>query len=119
MKNILLVDDDKILLKITTKIIERLHYNVLPYLDSFEAGQAVDNIDLIITDLNMPKMGGIKLIQEIQKKSPATPAIILSGLIDDSIIEGVDFSAPLKMCQKPLKIEELHAVIIEMIGEGE
>jgi len=117
-KNILLVDDEKILLKITTRILENAGFNVFGFDSAEKAIETLneENIDLIITDQNMPGIKGIDLILKIQENQPKTPAIILSGLIDNSITAEVKLSAPIKLCQKPLKKADLLSEIEKLLA---
>jgi CheY-like chemotaxis protein len=65
----------------------------------FEARQAADGIDglvklrdalpkVIISDVRMPRMGGIEFISVVRRRFPFIPVIVLSGLIlDESLVE--------------------------------
>ena len=71
IKNIMLVDDNKIMLTIFTNQIKNLGFNVYPILNSEEAFTILEkeNIDLIITDLEMPNLNGFELTKEIRKRN--------------------------------------------------
>ncbi len=68
-KTILIVDDSESIREVVNFTLEKSGYNVLSADDGTEAIKHLDgkHIDLIITDLHMPKMNGIELIKEVRK----------------------------------------------------
>lgn len=81
MFNILLVDDDPSFLSIHRRILERKDYNVMVANNATEAIKILDNenISLVITDMVMPEMSGLDLLQYIKKHWSRLPVIILTG----------------------------------------
>ena len=70
MKTILLVDDSTTILLSISNILRKAGYNVEKAASAEAALQVFNNeaeIDLLITDLNMPGMNGIELIKEVRK----------------------------------------------------
>ena len=82
-RTILCVDDNEQALSIRKVMLETRGYRVLTSttgrsaLELFEAG----GVDLILTDLVMPDMDGIELVERIKALSPQTPAVLFSGKI--------------------------------------
>ena len=63
--------------------------------------------DLVLTDLIMPVMGGIQLIEEIRKTGSSCPVIVISALSDsETIIKTIDHGI-IKYIIKPLNTNEL------------
>jgi DNA-binding NtrC family response regulator len=81
MFNILLVDDDLGFINIHKKILERKDYNVITASSGAEAIEVLkkENISLVITDMVMPKMGGLDLLRNIKKDWKEIPVIVLTG----------------------------------------
>jgi DNA-binding response OmpR family regulator len=79
-RTILCVDDDERSLSITKVILETRGYRVLTCSDPERAIEFMrcGGIDLVITDLMMPKMSGAKLIDRLKAISPYTPALLFS-----------------------------------------
>ncbi len=72
------------------------------------------NFDLIITDINMPIMNGIKLILEARKINYNIPSIIITAhnereLIDEAIMAGID-----GFILKPIKLEQLYNTLLKV-----
>jgi len=82
-EQILIVDDEKAIVAMETKLLERLGYNVISCTGSLEALEAFraspDKFDLIITDMAMPNMSGDKLAEKVKKIRPDIPVILVSG----------------------------------------
>jgi two-component system, OmpR family, response regulator CpxR len=82
-KTILCVDDNEQALSIRKIMLETRGYRVLAHnngaaaLDAFRLG----GVDLVLTDLMMPGVDGSRLIEEIKRVSPQTPAVLISGRI--------------------------------------
>lgn len=82
--SILVVEDRKDVLVTLVGILEIAGYDVLGTSDPFDAVRlARQNVfDLVITDLDMPGMGGLQLIRELREDSPGLPALVVSGYGD-------------------------------------
>ncbi|KAB7883147.1 response regulator [Poseidonibacter ostreae] len=82
--NTLYVEDDKI----TKDIVSELLQNFFPNLISVSNGECAYNIykkekiDLIITDLEMPKLGGLDLISKIRTENYHLPIIVFTAYTD-------------------------------------
>jgi len=111
-KKILIVEDaldQRLLLKV---ILEKKGYKVLEAANGAEAIKICqDNLDLriVITDINMPKMGGYELIIEIRKFQVHHIYIIVVTSLDDkkSVIKALSCGAD-DFLSKPVLPEELH-----------
>jgi CheY-like chemotaxis protein len=80
-KTILCVDDNEQSLSIRKILLETRGYRVIACNSSEQALEAFrrGGVDLVLTDLIMPGVDGSRLIEEIKKLSPQTPAVLISG----------------------------------------
>jgi signal transduction histidine kinase/CheY-like chemotaxis protein len=82
-EHIMLIDDEKLLVEMGKKMLERLGYTVMALTDSHTAlevfSASPDDFDLIITDQTMPDMTGLELAKEMLKKRPSLPIILCTG----------------------------------------
>jgi two-component system response regulator AtoC len=88
-KQILVVDDEANLRRVLTAQLSRDGYEVHSAPDG-EAGLAVlrdHHIDLVITDLRMPKMDGLELLRQALRTDPELPVVILTahGTVDNAV----------------------------------
>ncbi|MGI6657340.1 MAG: hybrid sensor histidine kinase/response regulator [Desulfobulbus sp.] len=87
-EHLLLVDDEKAIADVTTAMLERLGYKVTMRISSFDALEAfrnhADQIDLLITDLNMPQMSGLQLSHQIRRIRPDIKIIFCTGFSEQA-----------------------------------
>jgi len=79
---LLFVEDETDLVDIITDTLEKLGANFLSAKNGKEALDLIDSnsdIDIIVTDINMPVMNGIKMIEELQRRGNKTPIVIMSA----------------------------------------
>lgn len=88
LKRILFVDDETQILRSITRLFMDTEYEVLTAesgadaLDLLEAEQ----VDVIVSDMKMPKMTGYELLSQVKKRFPNVVRIILSGFSDERIV---------------------------------
>ncbi len=82
-KTILCVDDNEQSLSIRKILLETRGYRVIACNNGEQALQAFQNggVDLVLTDLMMPGIDGSRLIEEVKRVSPQTPAVLFSGRV--------------------------------------
>ncbi|WP_416560870.1 response regulator [Limnohabitans sp. yimb22184] len=118
---ILLVDDEELLRAGVQEMLEIQGYNVITAANGQHALECLDAqpIDLIITDLVMPKMNGIDFVQQLRQVRPDVPVIVVSGStrnimqrygIDTIQVPGADASLP-----KPFKGVDLVAQVRQLL----
>ena len=114
-ETILLVDDDLLLLEANAEVIASLGYRVITAHDGVQAVEtyrkSTAQIDLIIMDLVMPKLGGKIAAEKIRAINPDVKIIFATGYDPMSSIE---LEAPLlgqEVMQKPFSVESLSQAI--------
>lgn len=110
----LVVDDDALVRRTLAKVLKAQGMEV------FEAGSASEALDLlagrgpvplVVTDIYMPGMNGIALLQEIRHRWPDTAVVIITGVAEvGSAVESLQLGA-LDYLSKPLQLEEVRARI--------
>src|SRR4030067_3807753 len=115
---ILLVDDDISVLNGLKKILTKDGYAVSTASSGYEALNLLSKrgFDIILTDMKLPGMGGLSLIQEIRKKNDPVAIVVITAYSSvktavDAIKCGAD-----DYLTKPLNIEELQ-VVLEKLWE--
>src|SRR5882757_3795507 len=88
-KQVLIVDDEPNLRKILSAQLARDGYDVMTAEDG-EQGLAIlreHHIDLVITDLKMPKVDGMQLLREAIAEDPELPIVMITahGTIDNAV----------------------------------
>lgn len=123
-ETILVVDDQPDLLRVTGRVLERHGYRVLLASDGTEALQLLENggraVDLILSDLVMPKTGGLRLFRSLRSElKRETPFVLVTGL-DDLRQAGAtaDEVAALPLIGKPWTSEELLEGVRDVLQGG-
>ena len=110
---ILVVDDDNTLLKFFKIHLNKFFSRVIVVKNAREAIEAIKEkeIDLVITDFNMPRMDGVALLKRVRKHDTAIPVLLISGaLLSDHAQDQIDSLAD-GYLRKPFTVDELHAFI--------
>lgn len=117
----MLVDDEESIIKICTRALEGLGYDVVSTLNSHEALElfrsSPDDFDLVITDMAMPGMVGSELAEEILKIRPDAKVIICSGYsekLEKEKIRGLRVSA---FIDKPLSVHVLAKITRKLLDK--
>ena len=120
-KRILIVEDDSDIVEVVTRILERKGYQVFIAMDGIAALEKArrESPDLIILDLDLPKLSGEEVCKEIRRdeKLKITPVIMLTGKSSDvDKVVGRVIGAD-QYLTKPFEINTLLKVINETIGK--
>lgn len=111
--HILVVDDDDTLLKFFKIHLNKFFSRVIVVHNAHDAIEALKEkeIDLVISDIRMPRVDGIQLMKKVKNHDPSIPVFLVSGaLLDEDQMASVDTKAD-GYLKKPFTIEELHAYI--------
>lgn len=111
--NILVVDDDDTLLKFFKIHLNKFFSKVIVVSNAKEAVETLKEkeIDLVISDIRMPRMDGIQFMKKVKNHDPSIPVFLVSGaLLEDSEQETIEIKAD-GYLKKPFDIDDLHHFI--------
>jgi CheY-like chemotaxis protein len=94
--NILVVDDDRVLLDLLRKVLEKFGFEVALAASGKDAIDQVQKFvpDVILLDIKMPGMDGITLLKKIKSHDPDVEVIIITGFASlDSAVEALKYGA--------------------------
>ena len=118
-ESILLVEDDETLLEVAQQILEGLGYHVIatenPVTALSIATAKDERIDLLLTDVIMPKLNGRELAEQIQKIQPQLKILYISGYAADVISTRGLLSKDVQLLQKPFSSVALALKIREVL----
>ena len=118
-ETILLVEDESIVRKMIQNILNESGYTILEASNGEEAVQIVErqaaSINMLITDLVMPKMSGRELGLYVEEKYPAMKILYISGYADNSLINPESLTLGNSFLQKPFSPLALTKKVREML----
>jgi len=121
-ETILIAEDDASILALVSSILQPLGYNVLAAGSGSEAlklaSQADTRIDLLLTDVVMPGMGGKELSGFILEKYPEARVVFMSGYTDETLVQQGVEQQYCTYIQKPLMATALARKLREVLDEG-
>ena len=118
---ILLVEDEESLRELGVLILEECGYTVLEASDGEAALRIIandpDRIDLLVTDVVMPQMGGRKLAEILREKRPELRVLFMSGYTDDAVVRHGVLQANVNFLQKPFSPSALSKRVREILDQ--
>ena len=106
-ESILLVEDEEQLRRLLRNVLADCGYSVLAAANGNEALQIVQqrqgtiDIDIVVTDVVMPGMGGRQMVNQLVSLHPKAKVLFLSGYADDSIVRHGILHEQVPFLQKP------------------
>jgi two-component system cell cycle sensor histidine kinase/response regulator CckA len=119
-ETVLLVEDEESVRQLVRDTLESRGYRVLEA-ENGEVGLAaaaghVGKIDLVITDVVMPGLGGRELVELLAKARPETKVLYLSGYTEDAIVSEGTMKSGTAFLQKPFTLQSLSRKVREVLG---
>lgn len=112
-ETILLVEDEMGILRMTTMMLERLGYKVIPVSNPVEAVQVGETypgkIDLLMTDVIMPTLNGRELAEKILHRYPGLKCLFMSGYTANVIAHHGVLDEGIHFINKPFSKHDLSA----------
>jgi putative nucleotidyltransferase with HDIG domain len=116
--SILVVDDEKSILKLAQRLVLQEGYHCLVASNGLEAITVMEEtvVDVVITDIAMPKMGGIELTKQI-KENYSADVIMMTGYFKDLSYENAVTQGATDFIQKPFSTKEFQIRLKRVIKE--
>jgi signal transduction histidine kinase/CheY-like chemotaxis protein len=116
---ILMVEDDAVVLRANEAILRHLGYRVLTAINGRQALEVYDkhaeDIALVVTDMTMPEMSGLALIERLHQRNPAIKVVILTGYpLGQEMAELVTLGV-IDWLQKPVNYKQLAQVVSQTL----
>jgi len=111
-QTVLIADDEEPVRRVASRLLARNGYEVREAANGAEAlrmlAAGIGEIDLLVSDIIMPEMGGLELARRVAIDFPTLPILLISGYSDSQEL-GQSIPAGLDLLQKPFSGTELTA----------
>jgi CheY-like chemotaxis protein len=118
-ETILVVEDEDILRDLLVKLLKMQGYTVIPACDGEEAflrfSEHADEIDLVLSDMGLPKRSGWDAFRMMQKINPKIRLLLASGYIEPAQKMEILKSDAVRFIHKPYKMEEVVGAVRETL----
>ncbi len=113
--DVLLVDDEAIVGNRLKPALTKIGCEVEVYEDPKEALKKIDEkeFDIIVTDIMMPDVNGLQLLEHVQKISEWTKVIIITGFATEALAREAMAKGAFDIIAKPFRPDDLREVIIK------
>ncbi len=122
---VLVVDDEPDVRKVVRMTLEKAGYDVVEAEDGEKAIEEIKKgehsilLNLIITDIRMPNMNGIDVINYYRKEWPSVPLIVLTGFPDLDMATSMLQHGISDYLVKPVEAEKLRAAVAKAFEQRE
>jgi two-component system, NtrC family, response regulator PilR len=113
MEKILIVDDERSMRDVLSIMLKRTGYAVTEAADGEEAIAQLNKeiFDLVITDLKMPRIGGLEVLKAVKEAAPETVVLLITAFAStESAVEAMKRGA-YDYITKPFQIDEVQLII--------
>jgi PAS domain S-box-containing protein len=109
---VLLVEDEPAVRALTARMLRKQGYTVLEAANGIEALDIVWQhtsapIDLLLTDMVMPKLGGYELAEQLRQRIPGIRVLLMSGYTDNAVIQNGLLDSSVTFIHKPFTLLSL------------
>ena len=117
-KQVLVIDDEQIVLDSVSQILTDENYEVDVSLSGREGlDWAIERpYDIVLTDIRMPDIGGMKVLRDVKRVKPSLPVVIITGYATTkSAVQAMKLGAE-EYIEKPFEPEELIDAVARALG---
>ena len=122
MNTLLIVEDEKMIRQGIKAIVQRSPVqidNIMECKNGEEALEIIRNqvVDVMLTDIRMPKMDGITLVKEMQKSGHVPLTVVISGYDDFSYAVELLRNGVREYILKPVEREQINSILVKLEAE--
>lgn len=115
--SLLITDDDGAFRETLRSVFAPRGFQTLTAADGDEALEIVEKqpVHVLLTDMHMPRLSGLETIRRIRERRLILPCILLSGGVDDGLLEQARGLQAFSVLPKPVRFAELTGVVCQAL----
>ncbi|MBE9532135.1 MAG: response regulator, partial [Proteobacteria bacterium] len=121
-KTILIIEDETGIKDLVCEILANQGYNTISAANGEDGlilfKKHINTIDLMVTDIRMPKVNGIELYHQVMELSPKLPVICLTGYDIDFEAQKLQNDGKIKLLTKPFALKELVSLVKKELDDN-
>jgi len=118
-ETILVVEDEEMVRNLTSNVLRKHGYTVLTAQDGEDALRVAESsgnaIDLLLTDVVMPRMSGLELYEQLAPRVPGMKVLFMSGYANELVSDCVALGPDAVLLQKPFTVHSLTEEVRSML----
>ncbi len=119
---LLLVEDEEGVRRVAQRVLERSGYHVVTAVDGRQGLEIWEElrgeIDLVVSDVVMPRLGGIEMVDRIRRDAPHTRVLFMSGYQAGAMVGWGEADAVTSYLDKPFRPEVLLEAVQSLVGDS-
>ena len=120
-ERVMFVDDEDAMTDMSTRLLVRMGYQVTSFTRPEEAiavfMEGPHHFDVVVTDLNMPRLSGLDVARTVHATQPSMPIILVSGFLSGEAIPPSEESGIRETLSKPFTARQLSAALRRVLDE--
>lgn len=111
--SLLITDDDRAIRETLREVFEPQGFRTVLAEDGQQALEVVqhESIHLVVVDFHMPKLTGLEVVHHLRESALQIPCILISGNLDESIVQEAIDAEVFSVEPKPLSLSHLRAIV--------
>ncbi len=118
----MIVEDEEAVRNLTREILEECGYTIIEARNGLEALEICSHsecdIDLLITDVVMPQMGGRELAEKLAVTHPQLKVLFISGYTNDAVVRHGIMEDNTNFIQKPFTLDDITKKVREVLDSS-
>jgi CheY-like chemotaxis protein len=116
---IVVAEDEPLVRMIVVDVLRNADYRVLEANDGIEALKVLEGsvADLLITDLQMPRMNGYQLVEAVMTRWPRLKILLVTGFAKETVPEAIA-GGVIHTLQKPFDVDRLPGLVARLLDQA-
>ena len=119
-RHVMYIDDDEVMVVTVDALLTRAGFRVSAFASPAAALLALhiapSEVDIVVTDFNMPELTGLDVAIEVARMRPGLPVIVSSGYLSEDLRQGAQAAGVVRLLNKEETCERLAALIDEVLA---